>query len=101
MAAGRTPDEDREQTIRDAQGFKVLDEVIDDLAMLIVARGVPMDAGTCHLWEVRVASRLHRLGAAGLVRAITVLLSAEAKDRAEQLLLAISDAEPHDLLDGP
>ncbi len=101
MATGRTPDEDRAQAIRDAQVFRTLDEVIDDLAMLTVARDVPMDAGTCHLWEVRAESRARRLGAAGLVRALTILLHAEAKDRAVELLLSVRDADPDDLLPGP
>jgi hypothetical protein len=95
------PDEERAAAVRDAQVFRAIDEVVDDLAMLVVARDVPMDAGTCHLWEVRASSRLHRLGASGMVRALMVLLHAEAKDRAVSLLLAVRDADPDDLLDGP
>lgn len=96
MGAERSPGEDRAQAIRDAQVLKVLEEAIDDLAMLVVARDVPMDAGTCHLWEVRASSRLHRLGATGLVRALTMMLGPEAKERAVELLLAIRDADPAD-----
>lgn len=92
-------DEERAQAIHDAQVFKVLDDVTDALAALVVARDVPMDAGTCHLWQVRAESLLRQLGAAGMIRALLLVLDSEAKARAVDWLLALRAIEPHEFTD--
>jgi hypothetical protein len=87
--------ESHEQTaIRDIRIHQVLDEVLNDVAMWLVATDLGEDEATVAKWQDAGYQRLYALDRYDMARAVMLLLgeSGDAEERAEDILHGLRKA---------